>query len=75
MVYPPTNEIRPQSLEIRITSQDNQIAYLEETYTNLKERVFYMEQELQNLERCMHILEVSNAFRVREICFGEASFA
>lgn len=75
MVYPSTNEIKPQSLEIRITDQDNQIAYLEETNTNLKERVFYMEQELQNLKRRMHVLEVSNAFRVREICSGEASFA
>jgi uncharacterized coiled-coil protein SlyX len=75
MVYPSINEIGPQSLEIRITDQDNQIACLEEANTSLKERVFYMEQELHNLKRRMQILEVANAFRVREICPGEASFA
>lgn len=75
MVYPSTNEIGSQSLEIRITDQDNQIAYLEETNTSLKERVFYMEQELHNLKRRMQVLEVANAFRGREICSGEASFA
>lgn len=75
MVYPSNNEIGPQSLEIRLTDQDNQIAYLEESNTSLKERMFYMEQELHNLKRRMQVLEVANAFRVREICPGEASFA
>lgn len=75
MVYPANNEIGPQSLEVRITDQDNQIAYLEESNSSLKERVFYMEQELNNLKRRMQVLEVANAFRVREICPGEASFA
>lgn len=75
MIYPSNNEIGPQTLEIRITDQDNQIAHLEQANTSLKERVFYMEQELHNLKRRMEVLEVANAFRVRQICSGEASFA
>eukprot|EP01018_Ginkgo_biloba_P038377 Gb_10637 [translate_table: standard] len=75
LVYPSNSEIGPRILEIRINDQDNQIAHLEEESTNLKERVFCMEQELHNLKLRMQILECADALRLGEICSGEASFS
>ncbi|GLJ52054.1 hypothetical protein SUGI_1107080 [Cryptomeria japonica] len=68
-------EIRPRILETRINEQDDQIAYLEEEGTSLRERVNNMEQGIDSLKLRMRVLEVANAFKSTEILSGEASFA
>ncbi|XP_057836548.1 uncharacterized protein LOC131046772 [Cryptomeria japonica] len=75
MIYPSKYEIRPRILETRINEQDDQIAYLEEEGTSLRERVNNMEQGIDSLKLRMRVLEVANAFKSTEILSGEASFA
>ncbi|GLJ52053.1 hypothetical protein SUGI_1107070 [Cryptomeria japonica] len=75
MIYPSKYEICPRVLETRINEQDDQIAYLEEEGTSLRERVNNMEQGIDSLKLRMRVLEVANAFKSTEILSGEASFA
>lgn len=67
MTYPSTSSPPPsggfdgpRGLENRVDDQDNHIARLEEENLTLKERLFLMEQEMEDLRRRMMNLESGN---------------
>lgn len=73
MIYPNGCDEQTNSLENRVDDQDMHIAQLEEENLTLKERVFLMQRELEDLRRRVECLEtngegVENEEIVGDVC-------
>ncbi|KAA8515729.1 hypothetical protein F0562_018660 [Nyssa sinensis] len=65
MIYPNSGDEHANLLENRVDDQDTHITQLEEENLTLKERLFLMERELEDLRRSVQCLETDGG-RVRE---------
>ncbi|XP_059651786.1 uncharacterized protein LOC132299280 [Cornus florida] len=59
MIYPNSGDEQNNLLENRVDDQDTHISQLEEENLTLKERLFLMERELEDLRRRVHCLETT----------------
>ncbi|XP_028203116.1 uncharacterized protein LOC114387176 [Glycine soja] len=60
MVYPNSGE-EHNNLDKRVSEQDTHIAHLEEQNWTLKERLLFMERQLDDMRRRVHFLETDGA--------------